>query len=90
MEQTPRRYFVDLAKYVDNRGERPVLRSKPALPVATVAYRALSGSWGLAELAYEFQINDVDVLAALLYYQQNCHDIDAQESDHQLEFEALD
>ena len=80
---------VELSKYIDDTGERPLVRDTD-VPVATIAYRAMSGSWGLSELVYQFTLNDAEVLAALLYYEQFRERIDAQEGNFNLEFEALD
>jgi hypothetical protein len=80
---------LDLSKYVDTSGERPVLRGSE-LPIATLAYRALSCSWGLDELAYQFSLSEIDVLAGLLYYTQYRDQVDALEDSSDLEFEAKD
>jgi len=80
---------VDLGKYIDDSGEVPIIRNT-TVPVATVAYRALSGSWALCTLAYEFTLEEVEILAALLYYQQYCERIDSQMINPEFEFDAMD
>ena len=79
----------ELSKYIDTSGERPILRGRD-LPVSIIAYRALSGSWGLDELAFQFTLDDAEILAALLYYEQFSAEIDALEEDIDLAFAALD
>jgi len=80
---------VELGKYIDERGIIPTIQGRD-IPVATIAYRALSGSWCIESLAYEFTLSDAEVLAALVYYTQFRTLIDAQQTDIELEFEALD
>lgn len=86
--QNPR-IFVDLTRFIDESRDRPVVRGYN-VPVATIAYRALSGSWGLCELAAEFVLPEPNVLAALLYYAQYRERIDLQEGDFESQFDALD
>ncbi|MFW5709419.1 MAG: DUF433 domain-containing protein, partial [Chloroflexota bacterium] len=81
--------LVDLSQYIDCRGDEPVLRDS-GIPVSTIAIRALSGSWSLAHLAYEFTVPDVEVLAALLYYEQYRDLPVLANLNTELEFEALD
>jgi uncharacterized protein (DUF433 family) len=85
----PEKISVALTKYIDSTGERPMIVGTD-IPVATVAYRAMSGSWGLCELCYQFSLDEAPVLAALLYYGQFQEQIDALEGDYKLEFEAMD
>lgn len=85
----PSKIAVGLTKYIDDSGERPVIRNTN-IPVATIAYRALSGSWELCQLGFQFSLDDAPIMAALLYYEQFKKKIDAQEGDFHLEFEALD
>ncbi|MBN2304678.1 MAG: DUF433 domain-containing protein [Anaerolineae bacterium] len=75
---------VDLRKYIDTSlfGERPHIRGR-RVPVATVAYSAQSEGWGTSELAYQFTLNEAEVLSALLYYQEHKAEIDAQEAEEQ-------
>lgn len=89
MEAKFDKVLVGLSKYIDETGKRPVVHGSN-IPVATIAYRALSGSWSLCELVYQFGLEEVQVLAALLYYQQFCERIDSQEGEFELEFEAMD
>ena len=79
---------IDLSKYIDDSGDLPMVRGSE-LPVATIAYRAMSGSWSLCQLAYEFLLQDAEILAALLYYAQFKDSIDSG-GVSALEFEALD
>ncbi len=80
---------VGLDKYIDDAGERPMIRGT-TVPIATIAYRAASGSWSLCEMTYQFTLREAEVLAALLYYTQFKDKIDAQEGEFELEFEAMD
>ncbi len=79
---------VDLSKYIEVRifGERPHIRGR-RIPVATIAHSARSQNWGIAELAYQFTLSEPEVLAALLYYQENKDLIEAQEAAYQAELD---
>jgi uncharacterized protein (DUF433 family) len=81
---------VDLRKYIEVRifGERPHLRGR-RIPVATIAYSARSQGWGVDELAYQFTLSREQVLAALLYYEENRDLIDAQEKKYQAELDEM-
>lgn len=80
---------VELSKYIDETQDIPTIRERD-IPVATIAYRALSGSWCIESLAYEFTLTDAEILAALVYYEQFRERIDAQQENIELEFAALD
>lgn len=73
---------VDLSKYIETRyfGERPHIRGR-RIPVATVAYNAQTNGWSIAGTAENFGLNEAEVLAALLYYQEHQMRIDAQEAE---------
>ena len=79
---------LDLTKYVEARlfGDRPHVRGR-RVPVAAIAYNAKTNGWDVATLAHEFTFSEAQVLAALLYYQENQSLIDAQE---QVEQTAMD
>jgi uncharacterized protein (DUF433 family) len=79
---------VDLRKYIEVRifGERPHIRGR-RIPVATIAHSAQSQGWGVAELAYQFTVSEPEVLAALLYYEENKTVIEAQETAYQAELD---
>ncbi|GAB4521515.1 MAG: hypothetical protein OHK0046_32970 [Anaerolineae bacterium] len=79
---------VGLSKYIDDSTERPVIRNT-TLPVAAIAYRALSCSWDLSQLCYVFGLEDAEALAALLYYEQFRDRIDLLE-DAEPELDAMD
>ncbi len=80
-EHTP---TIDLTKYVDQQffGERPHVRGR-RVPVATLAAHAFHNHWDIPRLAHEFTLSEVEVLAALLYYEQHRTVIDAQETAYQ-------
>jgi uncharacterized protein (DUF433 family) len=61
---------VDLAKYIELRGDRPHIRGR-RVPVATIAHSAQSQGWSISELAYQFALSEPQVLAALLYYAEH-------------------
>jgi len=77
-----------MSKYIETRifGERPHIRGR-RIPVATIAHSAQSQNWGIAELAYQFALSEPEVLAALLYYQENKDLIEAQEAAYQAELD---
>lgn len=79
---------VDLNKYIETRffGERPHIRGR-RIPVATIAHSAQSQGWSVAELAYQFTLSEPQVLAALLYYEENKDVIEAQEAAYQAELD---
>ncbi len=79
---------VDLRKYIETRlfGERPHIRGR-RVPVATIAYNARTSNMHVAELAYDFGLKEVEVLAALLYYEEHRGEIDAQEAAEQALFD---
>lgn len=84
--QSPPR--LDLSKYIEVRifGERPHIRGR-RIPVATVAYNAQAHGWSNTELADSFGLSEAEVLAALLYYEENREKIDAQEKAYQAELD---
>ena len=79
---------VDLNKYIETRifGERPHIRGR-RIPVATIAHSAHSQVWSVAEIAYQFTLSEPQVLAALLYYEENKELIEAQETAYQTELD---
>ena len=79
---------VDLNKYIETRffGERPHIRGR-RVPVATIAHSAHSEGWSVADLAYQFTLSESQVLAALLYYEENKDMIEAHEAAHQAELD---
>ena len=79
---------VDLRKYIEVRifGERPHIRGR-RIPVATIAHSHQSQGWGVAELAYQFTLSEPQVLAALLYYEENKDVIEQQEAAYQAELD---
>lgn len=81
---------VDLSKYIEVRifGERPHIRGR-RIPVATIAYNARTNGWTNAELAYNFGLNEEQVLAALLYYKEHAAEIDAQKAEYQAELDDM-
>lgn len=75
---------VDLSKYIETRyfENRPHIRGR-RIPVATVAHSAQSQHWSVSELAYQFTLTEAEVLAALLYYEENQDLIEIQEANEQ-------
>jgi uncharacterized protein (DUF433 family) len=73
---------LNLSKYIDLRDERPHVRGR-RIPVATIAHSARSQGWTINQLAYEFTLSEAEVLAALLYYEENRDAIEAQEAAYQ-------
>ncbi|MFN8372467.1 MAG: DUF433 domain-containing protein [Anaerolineae bacterium] len=81
-------YVLD--KYIETRifGERPHIRGR-RIPVATLAYNARSNHQTVTELAHDFDLSEAEVLAALLYYEENKAEIDAQERADQTAFDEM-
>ncbi len=79
---------IDLSKYIEIRifGERPHIRGR-RIPVATIAHSAQSQKWSVSELVYNFGLSEAEVLAALLYYEENKALIEAQEETYQAELD---
>lgn len=79
---------LDLSKYIETRyfGIRPHVRGR-RIPVATIAHSSRSQEWGVSELAYQFTLSESEVLAALLYYEENRDEIEAQETAYQAELD---
>jgi uncharacterized protein (DUF433 family) len=77
--QTP---AIDLTKYIEFRrfGSRPHVRGR-RIPVAVVVAAARDNSdLSFGDLAIAYDLSEVEVLAALLYYEQHRTEIDAQEA----------
>ena len=76
---------LDLTKYIETKlfGNRPHVRGR-RVPVATLAYNSKTNGWDIATLAREFTLSEAEVLAALLYYEENRVQIDAQEASEQV------
>lgn len=79
---------LDLTKYIATRffGSRPNVRGR-RVPVATLAYNARAHGWDTPRLAHGFTLTQAEVLAALLYYEEHCDEIDAQERAYQAELD---
>ena len=79
---------VDLNKYIETRffGERPHIRGR-RIPVATIAHSTQSQGWSVADLAYQFTLSEPQVLAALLYYEENKDIIEVHEAAHQAQLD---
>jgi len=83
---------LDLSKFIETRTfprlvddteiERPHIRGR-RIPVATIAHCAQNHGWGVGELAYNFGVSESQVLALLLYYEENSELIEAQEAAYQ-------
>lgn len=79
---------LDLSKYIETRyfGVRPHVRGQ-RIPVATIAHSSRSQGWSVSELAYQFTLSESEVLAALLYYEENRDEIEVQEAAYQAELD---
>lgn len=86
---------VDLRKYVEVRivdTQPPIERSHirgRRIPVATVAYNYHIHGWSVAETTDNFALSETEVLAALLYYQENKESVDAQEREYQAKLDEM-
>ncbi len=74
-------FAIDLSQYIDTRwfGDRPHIRGR-RIPVSVIANTAVSNKHGVAELMYDFDLSEAEVLAALLYYSEHKEMIKAQEA----------
>jgi uncharacterized protein (DUF433 family) len=79
---------VDLSKYIEQRffGGGSHIRGR-RVPVATIAHSACSQGRSVGELAYQFSVTEVEVLSALLYYEENRDTLEAQENAYQAELD---
>jgi len=75
-----RDFVIDLSKYFETRffGERPHIRGR-RIPIAVIAHTASANKHGVAELIYDFDLSEAEILAALLYYSEHKVMIEAQE-----------
>jgi len=81
-------YTIDLTQYIEYRrfGERPHLRGR-RIPVWVVASAARDNpTIGVSGLMLAYDLSKIEVLAALLYYEQHQDEIDAQEATINAEF----
>lgn len=69
---------VELSKYIEvgTTGEPPHLRSNH-LPIICIANSASTQPMTVTQLAYQYSLTEVEVLAALLYYRDHKAEIDA-------------
>jgi uncharacterized protein (DUF433 family) len=81
---------IDLRKYIDTSkfGERPHIRGR-RLPVSYIAADYRNYGWSVSRLAYEYSISEPEVLAALLYYEENREAIDAQDAEEVRLFDEM-
>ena len=80
---------LDLTKYIDQTffsGQYPHVRGH-RIRVSTIAYHARDNGWNIEELARAFTLSRAEILAALLYYQENRAQIDALESAERARYE---
>jgi uncharacterized protein (DUF433 family) len=70
---------VDLSKYIEMRDGRPNIRGR-RLPVMFIASAQQVNATSVADLAYQFTLNEEEVLAALLYYHEHRVEMDAQDA----------
>lgn len=59
------------------------------IPVATIAYNYTAHQWNIPETAHNFGISDNEVLAALLFYEENKALIDEQEQNYQAQLDEM-
>jgi uncharacterized protein (DUF433 family) len=73
-------YPTDLSEYVETRffGERPHIRGR-RIPIWVIVHTAEDNQHRVRELMHDFDLNEAEVLAALLYYSEHKADIEAQE-----------
>jgi uncharacterized protein (DUF433 family) len=85
--QTPQ--TLDLSRYIEAVffDGRPHIRGR-RIPAATIAYNYRSNGWTVTETADNFGLSEPEVFAALLYYEENRTEIDAQERHEQELFDA--
>ena len=69
---------VNLSKYIEIRDNRANVRGR-RLKVAFVASAHKAGA-SISELAYDFTLEEEQVLATLLYYHEHREEIDAQDA----------
>jgi uncharacterized protein (DUF433 family) len=86
----PAQQTIDLSKYIETERmeERPHIRGL-RLTVAMIVYSARGNNWDVAETAYQFSLSEAQVLAAMLYYQENKEEIDRQEIEEQAKFDKM-
>ncbi len=72
---------VDLSKYIETRllGDRPHVRGR-RIPISVIVHTAADNGHGVADLMYDFDLNETEVLAALLYYSEHKDSTEAQEA----------
>ncbi|MBI1258440.1 MAG: DUF433 domain-containing protein [Chloroflexi bacterium] len=75
-----REYAIDLSQYIEARlfGERPHIRGR-RIPIVVIAHTASANEHGVAELMYDFDLSEAEVLAAMLYYTEHKATLEAQE-----------
>jgi uncharacterized protein (DUF433 family) len=74
---------IDLTRYIEKRhfGDRPHIRGR-RIPIWVIAHTLRDNvHYGVSELMYDFDLSESEVLAALLYYEQNADAIEAQEAE---------
>lgn len=75
--------MIELTRYIEYRrfGSRPHLRGR-RIPIAVVASAARDNpEIGIEGLQIAYDLSEIEVLAALLYYAQHQAEIDAQEAE---------
>ncbi len=79
----PQAPTIELTRYIEYRrfGSRPHLRGR-RIPIAVVASAARDNpEIGIEGLQIAYDLSEIEVLAALLYYAQHQAEIDAQEAE---------
>ncbi len=82
---------VELTHYIEFRrfGARPHLRGR-RIPVAVIASAARDNPViGIEGLQIAYDLSEIEVLAALLYYEQHQEEIDAQEAAVNAEYQQF-
>jgi uncharacterized protein (DUF433 family) len=79
---------LNLSKFIETRffDDRPHIRGR-RIPIATIAYNYRTNGWSVSETAENFGLDNNEVLAALLFYNEHSAVIDAQEQREQALFD---
>jgi uncharacterized protein (DUF433 family) len=79
---------VDLSKYIEMRDGRANIRGR-RLPVSFIAGAARIRGLSNAEIAYQYTISEIQVVAALLYYFEHRDEIDRQDAEDKAAFDEM-
>lgn len=79
---------VDLSKYIEMRDGRANIRGR-RLPVSFIAGAARVNGLSNAEIAYQYTISEIQVVAALLYYYEHQDEIERQDAEDKTAFDEM-